>query len=115
VESALFLLHQQSLLLIPKNESSDIDDILLHFDNPDGTTDPIYLSNELFPPFIPQPYALVMVLPVHFPRQEHLISFLKSSLFHVYAEQANLLSRVISREIFYKNSTVRGIYFIEEG
>jgi hypothetical protein len=53
-----------------------------------------------------------MVLPVKFPRQEELVNFLKGTLLHVYLEQANLLSRVLSREIFYKNSVVRGIYFI---
>ncbi len=64
---------------------------------------------------MPHTFALVMVLPVNYPKQEQLITFLKSTLLHIYAEQSNLLNKLMSRETFYKNSIVRGIYFIEEG
>lgn len=40
---------------------------------------------------------------------------MKSSLLHTYIDESHLVNRVISKEIFYKNSTLKGIYFIEEG
>lgn len=42
-------------------------------------------------------------------------SFIKSSLLHVFYEEANLLSKVVLKEAFYKNSILKGIFFIEEG
>lgn len=40
---------------------------------------------------------------------------MRGSLLHVYAPDVNLLQKVILRENFYKNSTLKGIYFVEEG
>lgn len=84
----------------------------MNYDIYEENFDPIYLSNEVFSPFMPHTYALVMVLPSNYPRQELLINFLKSSLLHVYVDQSNVLSKVMFRETFYKNSIIRGIYFI---
>lgn len=75
----------------------------------------MFLSKEVFPQFVPQPFALVMVIPVSLPKQENLINFLKSTLLHIYLDHANVLNKVISRELFYKNTIFKGIYFIEEG
>lgn len=108
-------MHQEGNYPLTKNESHDIDDILLTFSNEDPTLDPIYLSNEVFSPFIPQPYALILVLPIPIPRPDYLMNFLKGTLLHIYMEQVNLLSKIIFREVFYNNSHVKGIYFIEEG
>jgi len=56
-----------------------------------------------------------MVVPVSLPKHENLINFLKSTLLHIYLDYVNVLSKVISRELFYKNTTFKGVYFIEEG
>jgi hypothetical protein len=44
-----------------------------------------------------------------------MLNFLKATLLHVYADQANLLMKIASREVFYKGSTIKGVYFIEQG
>jgi hypothetical protein len=79
---------------------------------PDDITDPILLSNEVFSPFIPQPFALILVIQTPHPRPDQLINFFRGTLLHVLVEQANLFSKVIFPEIFYKNSFLKGIYFI---
>lgn len=87
----------------------------MNFTLPDDMVDPVFLSKEVYHQFVPQPFALVMVIPVSLPKQEHLFEFLKSSLLHIYLEYINVLSKVIIREQFYKNSVIKGIYFIQEG
>ena len=44
-----------------------------------------------------------------------MLSFLKATLLHVYLEQANLMHKIASREVFYKHTLIKGIYFIEQG
>lgn len=112
VEEAVFQLLQQGIYPIGKNESHDTQEILLHLDQPDDSADPVLLSNEVFSPFVPQPYALVLVIPVPLPRPDQLLAFLRNTLLHVYVEQAQLINRITIRENFYKNSVLRGIYFV---
>lgn len=64
---------------------------------PDETVDPILLSNEVYTPFVAQPYALILILPICLPKPEYLVNFMKGTLLHVYLDQANLLSKVIFR------------------
>lgn len=96
IESAVFSLHEQNLFPLSKNESHDIDDVLLHFTIP-NEVDPIILSNEVFSPFVPQPFAIVIVLPFAWPKPEALNHFLRSSLLHMYIDNANLLNKVVYR------------------
>lgn len=84
----------------------------MNFSLPDDMVDPVFLSKEVFHQFVPQPYALVLVVPVSLPKQENLFEFIKSSLLHIYLDHLNVLSKVIFREMFYKNSLIKGIYFI---
>ena len=84
----------------------------MNFSLPDDLTDPIFLSNEVFTPFVPQPYALIMIISIPLPRPDLLINFLKGTLLHFLVEQANLLSKVMFRDVFYKNTVIKGIYFI---
>jgi hypothetical protein len=84
----------------------------MNFSLPDDMIDPVFLSREVFQQFVPQPFALVLVIPVSLPKQDSLFEFLKSSLLHIYVEHINVLSKVIFRELFYKNSVIKGIYFI---
>lgn len=55
-----------------------------------------------------------MLVPTKIVKPECL-NFIKSSLLHVYLDEANLLSKILTKETFYKNSHLRGIYFIDEG
>ena len=103
------------MLALSKGESHEVDDILLKFDVPDPQFSPVLLSTEVFSPFIACPYALVVVLPVEHPRHEHLLHFLRGSLLHVFSQEVNLLQKVMFRENFYKNSLLKGLYFVEEG
>lgn len=34
---------------------------------------------------------------------------------HVYMDEAHLLNRIMTKELFYKNSILKGLYFIDEG
>lgn len=87
----------------------------MNFSNEDTQFDPIFLSNEVFSPFIPQPYALILILPLALPKADHLFNYVKGSLLHIYIDEINLLSKLIFKETFYKNSVVKGIYFIDQG
>jgi hypothetical protein len=73
------------------------------------------LSNEVFSPFVPQPYALILIIPVPLPKSDNLLNFLKGSLLHIFIDQVSLLNKIVFKENFYKNSTIKGIYFIEQG
>ena len=75
---------QEGKLPLSKNESHDIEDILLNFSVFEDNIDPIYLGNEVYSPFIPQPYALILILPVPMPRHDHMMNFLKGTLLHIY-------------------------------
>lgn len=81
---------------------------------PDAKTDEIYLGNEVHSPFVPLEKSIVMVVPSRILKPE-CIEFIKSSILHSYVDEAALLNRVIQKELFYKNSVLRGIYFIDEG
>ena len=115
IENAMFQLFQDGSLSISKNDSHDIEDILYNFTCLEEGLDPIYLSSEVFSPFVPQTFALILVLPIPQPRPDLMMNFLKGTLLHVYMEQANLVNKIAFREVFYKNSTIKGIYFIEQG
>ena len=56
----------------------------MNFSFPEDTVDPVFLSREIFHQFVPQPFALVLVIPVCLPKQDNLMEFLKSSLLHIY-------------------------------
>lgn len=43
------------------------------------------------------------------------LNFIKSSLLHAYIDEANLISRILTKELFYKNSILKGLFFIDEG
>ena len=81
---------------------------------PDPLIEEVYLSNMVFSPFVPIEKTIVMVIPSKSYKYE-CSSFVKSSLLHIYLDESPILSKIMSKELFYKNSILKGIYFVEEG
>ena len=63
---------------------------------------------------MPVEKTVVMLIPFKIMKPECL-DFIKSSILHTYVDESQLLSKIITKEIFYKNSVLRGIYFVDEG
>ena len=97
MENTVFHLFQQGNYHVPRNESHEIDDILINFSTPEDILDPVYLGNEVFPNFIPQPFALVMIVPIVPLRPDNMLSFLKGTLLHIYYEQAQVVNKIATR------------------
>lgn len=43
------------------------------------------------------------------------LSLIKGSLLHVYQQNINVIHKIVTKEIFYKNTHFKGIYFVESG
>jgi hypothetical protein len=91
-----------------------LQDLLLSHELPEAGTESVYVGNEVFPPFVPLERSVVMLLPVKLPKPE-CFDFVMSSLLHAFTCDVYLLSKIMVREVFYRNSVLRGVYFVEEG
>jgi len=62
-------------------------------------------------------FVFILVVPEDLieSNKPDVLSIVRNTLLHVYVDNWRCVARIVCKETFFKNTTFRGVYFVEEG